>query len=185
MHIENLARGGNDIPVCWHRACHHNLHGVWDTSIPHAICGVGGTPSHAEEKLAARDWAARLRADSLASPSSSVARLLSGECARVENEKGEGEDGGPAGCAVGWAREANAFVCSHAMRDGAEWFNGRDLSEEYYERTAPVVEYLVGKAGVRLAAWLEAMVVAARRGEKEEWVVVPEAGQERLRNEDL
>jgi hypothetical protein len=181
MHIENLARGGNDIPVCWHRACHHNLHGVWDTSIPHAICGVGASPSHAEEKLAASAWAERLRADAF----SPVAQLLWGECAHVE-EEGAGQRG-PAECAVQWAREANAFVCSHAMRDGVAWFEGRDLSGEYFERAAPVVEYLVGKAGVRLAAWLEAMVAAARRREeeKEEWVMVPGHGQRVLQMEDL
>jgi hypothetical protein len=155
MHIENLARGGNDIPVCWGHACNHNLHSVWDTSIPHAICNLTAPPpSPADERVAARAWAGRLRARANAT----APGLLAAECARV------GGGGATEDCALGWAREANAFVCSHVMDRGVEWFRGRDLSGEYYERAAPVVEHLVGKAGVRLAAWLEAMVAAARRG---------------------
>jgi hypothetical protein len=177
MHVENLSRGGNDIPVCWHNACHHNLHGVWDTSIPHAICGLDAAPppSPAEERAAALAWAVRLRA-SLGAGDGGAAEeapplLLGAECARVAE---------PDACALGWARESNAFVCSHVLERGVEWFRGRDLAGEYYERAAPVVEYLVGKAGVRLAAWLEAMVAAARLGE-----AVFEDGQRVLDNEDL
>jgi hypothetical protein len=40
LHVENVERGGNEISVCWHKACHHNLHSVWDTTIPHQICGL-------------------------------------------------------------------------------------------------------------------------------------------------
>jgi hypothetical protein len=46
------------------------------------------------------------------------------------------------------------------LKNGVDWFQGRDLSTDYYDGAAPVVEYLIGKAGVRLAAWLEAMVSA-------------------------
>jgi hypothetical protein len=34
---------------------------------------------------------------------------------------------------------------------------GRDLSEDYYDGAAPVVEELIGKAGRRLAAWVNAL----------------------------
>jgi hypothetical protein len=35
------------------------------------------------------------------------------------------------------------------------------LSKAYYQGAKPIVEYLIGKAGVRLAAWLEAMVASS------------------------
>lgn len=35
---------------------------------------------------------------------------------------------------------------------------GEELSGEYYERAAPVVELLVAKAGYRLGAWLDLVV---------------------------
>lgn len=35
---------------------------------------------------------------------------------------------------------------------------GEELSGEYYERAAPVVELLVAKAGYRLGAWLDLIV---------------------------
>jgi hypothetical protein len=171
MHNENIARGGNDIKVCWHSACQQNLHAVWDTSIPHAICGVADSLSQAEERAAAQSWAKRLHAYA-AGP------LLEAECTRVEH--------GPDECALGWAQEANKFVCSHAMKHGVAWFEGRDLAGEYYEETKPVVEYLIGKAGVRLAAWLEAMVAAAQRvKQEEEWVIVSVHEDEVLAKEDL
>lgn len=38
---------------------------------------------------------------------------------------------------------------------------GQELSGEYYEKAAPVIEIQVARAGYRLAAWLDLIVAAA------------------------
>ena len=139
LHVENMERGGNEISVCWHKACHHNLHSVWDTTIPHQICGLKTSPSPAEEKQASQSWATQLSGGS-SNSWETIAELLAAECSQVSS---------PDTCSLAWANEANGFVCSYVLKNGADWFQGRDLSTDYYDGAAPVVEYLVGKAGVR------------------------------------
>lgn len=39
---------------------------------------------------------------------------------------------------------------------------GQELSGEYYEKAAPVIEVQVARAGYRLAAWLDLIVAAAK-----------------------
>jgi hypothetical protein len=155
LHIENFTRGGNDIHACFASRTFpcgaiktHNLHKVWDTNIPHKICGLNTNATPQQEKLAAQQWAARLVAEQRAD-----GVVAAAECAKVTN---------PDTCSLAWAREANIFVCSDVLKplenNTIDWYEKNDLSKEYYNATAPVVEYLIGKAGVRLAAWLEAMV---------------------------
>jgi hypothetical protein len=145
LHDENLLRGGNGIPTCWHNACARtNLHSVWDTLIPDAIIGLPNRASYQQIKDGARRWAALLV------PESNNSTLQEAECVDVED---------PERCSLEWAKEVNAFNCKYVLKNGLAWFEGKDLSGEYYEGAKPIVEYLVGKAGVRLAGWLEAMIV--------------------------
>ncbi|KAK2776571.1 nuclease s1 [Colletotrichum kahawae] len=60
-------------------------------------------------------------------------------------------------CALGWATESNAFVCSHVLKPGRQWLKANDLSEGYYDQTWEVVDEVIGRAGVRLGAWLNAV----------------------------
>jgi S1/P1 Nuclease len=147
LHDENLLRGGNGIPACWHNACARvNLHSVWDTLIPDQIVGLRTRASYQEIKDGAAKWAKLLTGQE--------AMDMTKECVNVEE---------PEKCAVEWAREVNAFNCLYVLKNGTSYFDGRDLSTDYYDGAKPIVEYLIGKAGVRLATWLEAMIAEHKK----------------------
>ncbi|KAJ0164214.1 Nuclease S1 [Colletotrichum tanaceti] len=151
LHATGILRGGNDIrPVCWRRQPHNgvctgpmSLHSVWDTQIPHRIRGLPPHVRPADEKVAAAAWADEL--------------YLRQEQAGVNATAGHCVDLDTGACALGWASESNAFVCSHVLKPGLAWLKGNDLSEGYFEENWEVVEEVIGKAGVRLGAWLNAI----------------------------
>lgn len=68
-----------------------------------------------------------------------------------------------AGCALEWAGEANAYICSYVLKDDVEGVEGRNLAEDYYEGAVPIVDHLVGKAGLRLAGWINALAALQAR----------------------
>ena len=153
LHVEDFERGGNEIHACFGTPpCgdikKHNLHHVWDTEIPHKICGLKTVAKPEQEKEAAQEWASRLVAEQRAG-----GVVAAAECADVAN---------PDICSLAWAGEVNKCICSAVLKplasNSVEWYEETDLSKAYYTTTAPLVEYLIGTAGVRLAAWLEAMV---------------------------
>jgi hypothetical protein len=159
LHVEDFKRGGNDIHACFAPRTFpcgdiktHNLHHVWDKDIPHKICGLKTSAKPEEEKAAAQEWASRLVAEQRAD-----GVVAAAECADVAN---------PDSCTLAWAHEVNRYVCSAVLKplasNGIEWYEITDLSKAYYTATAPLVEHLVGTAGVRLAGWLEAMVAQAQ-----------------------
>jgi S1/P1 Nuclease len=166
LHTENLDRGGNEIPVCWRKACAHtNLHGVWDTNIPMTIAGVHGSPTADEERANAARWADELTGGS----EENVEEILEAECADVLN---------PDSCTLEWAREVNYFNCKYVLQPSPDALAHQDLSTTYYDGAKPIVEYLIGRAGVRLAAYLEALV-------KHTMYLGSEIGQEVLDKGDL
>lgn len=57
--------------------------------------------------------------------------------------------GDPLTTALGWARDSNAFICNTVMPDGAEALQGKELSGEYYDRSVPVIQLQVARAGYR------------------------------------
>lgn len=153
LHTENLARGGNEIPVCFRKACARtNLHGVWDREIVHKIVGLPSAAHPVDEKAAAQQWA-----DLLVGPEmvegEGKARLLEGECSDVAD---------PDKCSMAWAQESNAYICSYVLKPGIEWVKTHDLSLDYYDGAAPIVAKQITSAGVRLAAWLEAMIAVSK-----------------------
>lgn len=104
-----------------------NLHSVWDTLIPNKYAGNGD-----DELLDAWQWAQRLYDSHPIDECTSDA----------------------ATCGLAWASEANAYVCSYVL---AKDVHDQDLGEGYYDGAVPIVDELVGKAGRRLAAWINAM----------------------------
>lgn len=129
LHTEAEARGGNDIPVVF-GGVHTNLHSVWDTIMPYRLAGKGG---EVDELEAAWLWASRLY--------------------RADEPLDECLDDA-ADCSLAWATEANSYVCSYVMADG---FNETDQAGSYYTGAVPIIDDLVGKAGRRLAAWINDM----------------------------
>lgn len=133
LHTEAEDRGGNDLPVLFDGR-NTNLHSVWDTLIPNKYAA----DRDGDEFAAAWRWAQQLYDD----------RPLD-ECMHDA-----------AACALAWAGEANAFVCSYVLADD---YHGRELGGEYYDGAIPVINDMVQKAGRRLAAWINAMTESALR----------------------
>ncbi|KAJ4418585.1 hypothetical protein N0V82_005471 [Gnomoniopsis sp. IMI 355080] len=152
LHDEDVARGGNGIHVLWD-GHDLNLHHVWDSSIAERwVGGVRRKPYNEAQK-----WASEL-----------TAKITDGEFKTESTKWLDGVDfEDPIGTALGWAREGNAYVCSHVLPEGPAAIVGQELGGEYYEKAAPVIEVQVARAGYRLAAWLDLIVAAAKTTEDE------------------
>lgn len=154
LHTEHLARGGNDIHVCFDDHCsRENLHSIWDTAIAHKMNGLRRSETHDTTKAAAAKWATELfeLTQRMGVPTS--------ECADVRD---------PERCALGWGQESNALVCSYITKPGVEWLENHDLGGSYYEGAAPIVAAQISKAGARLGAYVNALAVEiAKRPEKD------------------
>ncbi|KAL2276668.1 hypothetical protein FJTKL_00485 [Diaporthe vaccinii] len=151
LHDEDVSRGGNGIRVLW-EGRELNLHHVWDSSIAEKwVGGIRRKPYHE-----AQEWADEL-----------TSKIRDGELKEQSKTWLDGVDfAEPIKTALGWAREGNAYVCSHVLPEGPAAIVGQELGGEYYEKAAPVIELQVARAGFRLAAWLD-LIVAALKVEAE------------------
>ncbi|KAG9775159.1 hypothetical protein KCU88_g5184, partial [Aureobasidium melanogenum] len=155
LHTEAEARGGNDYAVLFDGKA-TNLHSVWDTLIPNKLSLEAGNEEDTnntvlqndDEMLAAWTWALRLYNDH----DNKTHFQDEGECAINLSD--------PTECALQWATEANAYVCSYVL---AKDVHGQDLAvgEYYYDGAVTVVNDMVGKAGRRLAAWINFIAASA------------------------
>lgn len=64
---------------------------------------------------------------------------------------------------MAWATEANSYICSYVLKDDVQGVEGINLATDYYDGAVPIVDYLIGKAGVRLAGWLNAIAAASQQ----------------------
>jgi S1/P1 Nuclease len=139
LHTEAEGRGGNEIDVLFGKK-HTNLHAVWDTEILVKYAG-----DKDDEKATALAWAKRLYAADKDHDAS-----LAAEC----------QDPGKAQrCSLEWADEANQWVCDYILKDDIAGVEGKDLSGEYYDGAVPIVDLLIGKAGRRMGAWVNALAL--------------------------
>lgn len=136
LHDEALEVGGNDIDVTFDGTS-TNLHHIWDTNMPEKL--VGGY-----ELSDAQSWAGDLISD-----------IDSGSYSSQKESWLDGMDASDAqGSAMGWASDANAYVCSVVMPNGQSSVEGQELDGAYYNSAIPTIELQIAKAGYRLAAWL-------------------------------
>jgi hypothetical protein len=118
LHNEDVARGGNGIHVLWQGA-ELNLHHVWDSSI--AEKWIGGL--HGKPYVLARAWADKLAVE-----------IAEGKFATVKTAwLKEVDFSDPIATALAWAREGNAYVCSHGestfIPAGSPTGNGPESTE--------------------------------------------------------
>lgn len=167
LHDEDVARGGNGIHVLFDDV-QLNLHHVWDSSIAEKIAGG----IHRKPYDAALKWATDLTHE-----------IKEGKFKNASKEWTDGMDlDDPASTALRWARQGNAYVCSHGesppkaafsvlvllltsgtvLPEGPKAIVGQELGSEYYEKAAPVIEVQVARAGYRLAAWLDRIAAASK-----------------------
>ncbi|KAK0101164.1 hypothetical protein ONS95_012856 [Cadophora gregata] len=158
LHVEDKARGGNEIkPVQFGTSHTQNLHSVWDTAIPHKMRGLSGTLSDVEERTAAVEWA-----DELFETNAARGVTVESECSDVAI---------PDKCALEWANKSNEWICKYVLKKSEEWLEkrGNDLAKGYYEGAKPIVDELIGLAGARLGAWMNAMAAVVLEREDGEW----------------
>lgn len=139
MHDEALEVGGNDIDVTFAGAS-TNLHHIWDTEIPEKF--VGGY-TLADAKAWAKTLNTAVNSGIYASEAASWTTGL--------------DITDPITTSLGWASETNAYVCSTVLPKGQAAVESVDLSGAYYTSAIPVVELQIARAGVRLAAYLDAI----------------------------
>ena len=149
LHDEALDVGGNDIDVTFNGAS-TNLHATWDTSIPQTIAG-GSTLATA--KSYATTLTAAINTGAYASQKSS---WTSGTFTTSD----------VIGSATGWAKDANAYVCSTVLPGGISSVENQELgpSGPYYDSVTPTVNVLIARAGYRLAAWLNLVATGSTGG---------------------
>ncbi|OTA07067.1 S1/P1 Nuclease [Trichoderma parareesei] len=141
LHNEDVSRGGNGIHVKWDGR-DYNLHHVWDSSIAEKLIGRG------KPYLVAQKWSAAL-----------TEKITGGAYAdEKETWLADLDFGDFEATAMAWSRECNSLVCGYVFPEGPKAIVGQELSGEYYERAAPILEKQVARAGYRMAAWLDRIV---------------------------
>lgn len=182
LHNENMARGGNDICVGWskrhhssvdehahsrfsrndvgvsappsgcphHDKCSVNLHEVWDTLVIEKLIGYNSHGAEAE-KAASQQWAQQLH-------DSTDGTINTDECVPTGNS----DDA--VNCALGWASEANNYVCSYVLKDGVDGVQGVDLSGDYYQGAVPIIQSQITNAAKRFAAIVNTLASSSSSG---------------------
>jgi hypothetical protein len=155
LHDEAFEIGGNGVDVTFD-GDDTNLHAAWDTSIPEELRGGYGL-------AVAKTWAANLTEE-----------ITNGSYASEKSSWIAGLDVTDAkATALIWASDANQFVCSVVMPDGADVLKTEDLYPQYYESAVETVEMQIAKGGYRLAKWLDAIAATQDVSKRELRSVVP------------
>ncbi|KAJ7216179.1 nuclease s1 [Mycena haematopus] len=143
LHDEAYEVGANDVSVHF-MGYNDNLHADWDTYMPEEL--IGG------DSLAdALSWSKTL-----------VAEINTGA---YESQKAGWIAGDTTSdvvtTATRWAADANAFVCSVVMPNGAAALTAMaDLYPTYYNSVISTIELQIAKAGYRLGNWLNMVYTA-------------------------
>jgi hypothetical protein len=155
LHLEDLARGGNDIPVLFEEQ-ETNLHFVWDVIIPQMITSSNET----NEVAAAKAWAEKLHSLTAMQVFSEDYWVTSDHLFEQEKERPKKELMRRIEASirvVAWARETNQWVCDYVLKDGLEGVKEKELSGEYYAHAVTIVEGLIARAGRRLGKLINAL----------------------------
>ena len=145
LHDEAEDRGGNSIPVTWDGKA-TNLHSCWDTEMVEKLAG-GENSSETVGAFA----------------TSLIAEIDNGKYASQKADWISCSDITTASdCALEWARDANIINCEYVLQTDE---SGKELNGTYYTGAVPYIELQISKGGYRLAAWLNALAMAATKGE--------------------
>ncbi len=132
LHVENLERGGNGINVTFGDK-DTNLHHIWDTEIVEKLAAGNG----------AEEWSRNITAAINSGALGDVSAWTKG-ISLTDTE----------GTAMGWANDANDYVCSDVLSDGVDAVEKGDLSGAYFDAHGEVARLQIAKAGHRLAKYL-------------------------------
>lgn len=140
--------GGNDIDVTFNGTS-TNLHHIWDTNMPEALRGGYALTD-------AKSWAADLTTDIKTGTykSQKASWITDIDVTDVVTTT------------MAWAKQANAYVCSTVLPKGEAAVESGDLDGAYYKSAVPVIELQIARAGVRLAAFLDAVYASQSSSQK-------------------
>lgn len=115
-----------------------NLHSDWDTYMPETLVGGYALTD-------AQSWAASLVAEiDDGNYTAAAADWIAGDSLDAVQDT-----------AMSWASDANAYVCTVVMPNGAAALTALDdLYPDYYDSAIPTIELQIAKGGYRLANWL-------------------------------
>lgn len=134
LHIENLAEGGNDIPVLFNNKT-TNLHSLWDYDM---LLHYTNSSSTNEVETAKRFAEILFRRDDGIHKMKRTSQRVSVE--DIDE------------LVLQWARESNAWICKFVLRDGIEGVQGKELGGSYYDWAIWIMEQQIIRAGWRLGA---------------------------------
>lgn len=127
LHDENYKYGANDIDVTFDGVA-TNMHHIWDTNMPEKLRGGYGLD-------VAQSWANDL-----------VNEIKTGDYASDRSSWISGISIDDAqGTAMAWASDANAFVCSAALKNGETAYDGMELNGTYYTTAQPIFSEQIAK----------------------------------------
>ncbi|KAJ5652653.1 hypothetical protein N7507_010079 [Penicillium longicatenatum] len=136
LHDEAYEVGGNDIAVTFN-GYSDNLHSDWDTYMPEQLIGGYALTD-------AQSWANTL-----------IDEITSGTYKSEAASWIEGDTiSDVVTTATRWASDANAYVCTVVMPDGAAALQTGDLYPTYYNSAIGTIELQIAKGGYRLGNWL-------------------------------
>ncbi|KAF3771398.1 putative nuclease S1 precursor [Cryphonectria parasitica EP155] len=137
LHDEAYEVGGNDIAVTY-QGYSDNLHSDWDTYMPETLVGGYALTD-------AKSWATDL-----------IKEIDSGDYKALAADWISGDDTSEViDTATTWASDANAYVCTVVMPNGAAALeDASDLYPTYYDSVIPTIELQIAKGGYRLGNWL-------------------------------
>lgn len=133
LHDEALDVGGNTINVTYD-GDDTNLHHIWDTEIVEQLADGQDAQAFAKNLTAA------IKAGDYGWDAST---WITGASLNDTQTT-----------AMGWASEANAYVCSDVLAAGVDAVEEGDLSGTYYKAHYDVARIQLARAGYRLGAWL-------------------------------
>ena len=133
LHVENIERGGNGINITFGNE-NTNLHHIWDTGIV--------------EKLAAgadaEEWSQNI-----------TTAIDDGDLGEASAWSQGISLNDTEGTVMGWANDANDYVCTDILPDGVDAVEAGDLSGTYFDAHGEVARLQIAKAGYRLAKYLD------------------------------
>jgi hypothetical protein len=136
LHDEAYETGGNGIKVTYN-GYSDNLHSDWDTYMPQSLIGGSALTD-------AQGWAETL-----------ISEIDSGDYKSEAASWIKGDTiSDPITSSMRWASDANAYVCTVVMPDGAAALQTGDLYPDYYNSAIGTIELQIAKGGYRLANWL-------------------------------
>ncbi|KAJ7506518.1 S1/P1 nuclease-domain-containing protein [Mycena galericulata] len=140
LHDEAYEVGANDVDVTF-MGYSDNLHADWDTYMPEQLIGSATLAN-------AQSWADTLIKDiDSGSYASEAASWIAGD-----------DVSDVITTATAWASDANAFVCTVVMPNGAAALTAeKDLYPTYYNSAIGTIELQIAKGGYRLANWLNSI----------------------------